>query len=68
MTITQRMICLSLLVWTATLTGCMHTRYAESSSLLSAQSGGCPCCSHNSTYRERRWSGFWLRQPAEVQP
>jgi hypothetical protein len=69
MTISQRWICLSLLMLACTGTGCMQTRYAESNSLLNAHSGECPCGSHHqATFRERRWSGLWFSQPAYVEP
>jgi hypothetical protein len=63
-----RIIAVCVVAWALSAVGCMHTRYAESSSLLHIHSGDCPCHSHGSTYRERRWSGLWLGQPADVRP
>jgi len=50
-------------------TGCMHTRYAESSNLWSTGGGGCSCgAEHHTTSRERHWSGLWFGQPDRVHP
>jgi hypothetical protein len=52
------------------LTGCMHTRYAESSNFWNVGGGGgCTCGSeHHSHQKERHWSGFWFGQPDQVRP
>jgi hypothetical protein len=64
----RRLMTLGLLFGALTATGCLHTRYAESSSLLHIHAGDCPCRAHDSTYRERRWSGLWFGQPDGARP
>jgi hypothetical protein len=54
------------------LSGCMHTRYAESNhywNLGGNGHGGCSCGSdHHTMQKERRWDGFWFGQPDQVRP
>ena len=47
--------------------GCMRTRYVETDSRVSWQPGGCLPEQH-STYKERRWCGFWPWWPSHVEP
>lgn len=46
--------------------GCMQTRHVEASSITNCTPEG--STSHDATYAERRWCGFWLGQPKRVQP
>lgn len=39
--------------------GCMQTRHVDASSTVCSTPGPCPNVTHDSTYDEQRWCGFW---------
>lgn len=64
----RRHLYLLLILVAPALPGCMQTRHIEVTSVTNCGFGECAGISHDSTYSERTWCGFWAGQPARVQP
>lgn len=49
-------------------TGCMQTRHVETTSHTSCSAGCGSEVTHDGTWSERRWCGFWTAQPSKIEP